>query len=433
VNNEELYQMALKVYREQAREQTQVVVNTVVTNFAQKAIVDRTVKLQNVAMSVLETLQYETAVVAKNEFDIYLDAAFSGTGDVVEKLQPSAAGYIERGLANIEIEAYDLALADFAEALKLEPKNAAAFYYSGDVYYYQDDYDAAISYYTQAININPVPVAEPDFDAYYMRGICYNFGTENYDMAIADFNRSEKLRPNNARLYFERGFAYLMQDLYPEAMEDLTKSIKLNSKNSQAYYFRALVYSYDKGTKRKAIADCKKALAINSNYKYAKDLLAKLQEKKPFDWSKLRNDDPWLGFNFSYDNWIFDNNELNTTSIGVDLGFENFIYFGGFFGVLVSESASINGSSIGGSVGYRLLNISRGYDWIWFSLSVSAGAAYNSYSTESSELSYDGNSSYFIPYAQIQATLAFVQLAFRISSVKPIYGVSIGFTYQYGY
>jgi tetratricopeptide (TPR) repeat protein len=79
---------------------------------------------------------------------LYLDSAFRSAGELVENLQPSAAVYIERGLAYSKKQSYESALTEFNNALKIEPKNAAALYYIGDVYYYQDEYDNAISYYT---------------------------------------------------------------------------------------------------------------------------------------------------------------------------------------------------------------------------------------------------------------------------------------------
>jgi hypothetical protein len=83
VHSEDLYQMAVKVYQEN----TEVIVYTVVTNFQQKNIVERSVKVKNVSAAVMETLQFKTAIAAKNEFDVYLDGAFRSMGDVVQNAQ----------------------------------------------------------------------------------------------------------------------------------------------------------------------------------------------------------------------------------------------------------------------------------------------------------------------------------------------------------
>ena len=84
VHYEDLYQMTVKVYREN----NDVYSYTTVTNFEQKNIVERTVKAKSVSAAVLETIQYKTAIHAKNEFEAYLDSAFDGTGAVVQEARP---------------------------------------------------------------------------------------------------------------------------------------------------------------------------------------------------------------------------------------------------------------------------------------------------------------------------------------------------------
>ena len=80
VNREDRYQMTVKVYREN----NDVAIHTTVTNFEQKKIIERTEKVKNVPASVLETLQYKTATIAKNEFDVYLDSAFANTAIITK-------------------------------------------------------------------------------------------------------------------------------------------------------------------------------------------------------------------------------------------------------------------------------------------------------------------------------------------------------------
>ncbi|MDR2491472.1 MAG: hypothetical protein LBD20_08745 [Spirochaetaceae bacterium] len=81
VNHEDLYQMSVKVHREN----NDVYIYTTVTNFEKKNIVERTVKAKNVSAAVLETLQYKTAIHAKNEFEAYLNETFTNTGAVVQE------------------------------------------------------------------------------------------------------------------------------------------------------------------------------------------------------------------------------------------------------------------------------------------------------------------------------------------------------------
>jgi formylglycine-generating enzyme required for sulfatase activity len=87
VNREDLYQMMVKAYRENSG----VIVRITVTDFKGDAVVDRTVAVKKVPPSVVETLQYKTAAIAKNEFETYLNSAFSGVGGVARETQ------VERG------------------------------------------------------------------------------------------------------------------------------------------------------------------------------------------------------------------------------------------------------------------------------------------------------------------------------------------------
>jgi hypothetical protein len=80
VRREDLYQMTVKVYRENDG----AAARTTVTDFRQQKIVDSTVTVKNVSAAVRETLQYKTAIAAKNEFEAHLDSVFGNAGEVVQ-------------------------------------------------------------------------------------------------------------------------------------------------------------------------------------------------------------------------------------------------------------------------------------------------------------------------------------------------------------
>jgi len=87
---------------------------------------------------------------------------------------------------------YDLAIADYSEVIRLEPKNASAYSNRGNCYK-EDRYDLAIKDYTEAIRLNPVNVyfhAEGIIDSanssafflHYSRGLAYK-AKGQYDLA----------------------------------------------------------------------------------------------------------------------------------------------------------------------------------------------------------------------------------------------------------
>ena len=64
------------------------------------------------------------------------------------------------------------------------------------------EYDKAIAHYSEALRLNP-----KDADAYYNRGIAWERRGE-YDKAIADYSEAIRLNPNYADAYYNRGIAW---------------------------------------------------------------------------------------------------------------------------------------------------------------------------------------------------------------------------------
>lgn len=86
---------------------------------------------------------------------------------------------------------YDLALADFDEALRLNPQLANAWTGRGAVHAAQRNYARAISDHTRAIELNP-----QHKDAYYNRALAHQ-GAGDIGSAIADFRKSLEVNPGD--------------------------------------------------------------------------------------------------------------------------------------------------------------------------------------------------------------------------------------------
>jgi tetratricopeptide (TPR) repeat protein len=84
---------------------------------------------------------------------------------------------------------YDRAIADYDEAIRLDPKVAAAFYNRAIAYKAKGDPDRVIADYNKAIRLDP-----KDADAFINRGVAYLF-SESLAKAQADFKQASELAP----------------------------------------------------------------------------------------------------------------------------------------------------------------------------------------------------------------------------------------------
>ena len=176
---------------------------------------------------------------------------------VTEETTPQTAGtFLDRGIMFANQGNYEMAIADFTQAIKLDPNNAAAYCNRGVVY---DDYDRAIADFNHAIKLDPNYAT-----AYYNRGVAY-YNVGDYDGAIAEFNQVIKLDPNNANTYNNRGITYYNKGEYDHAIADYTEAIELDPNFVDAYYNRGITYE-KKDDYNRALTDYTQAIKLNPNY-----------------------------------------------------------------------------------------------------------------------------------------------------------------------
>ncbi|WP_180274613.1 serine protease [Tychonema bourrellyi] len=170
----------------------------------------------------------------------------------------------------------DNTLKDLNEAIKLDPKDAKAYYNRGFVYYKKGDNDNALKDYNEAIKLDPKYAI-----AYNNRGLVY-LGKGDYDNALKDFNEAIKLDPKFAQAYVNRGAVYSDKGDNDNALKDFNEAIKLDPKYALAYDTRGLVYE-KMGNQEKAIADFQKALLYCGTEtlicEYPQNHLNRLQKK----------------------------------------------------------------------------------------------------------------------------------------------------------
>jgi hypothetical protein len=141
-------------------------------------------------------------------------------------------------------------------------------------WWYKKQYDRAIADYTEAIRL------DPKFHyAYYHRGVAWS-DKKQYDRAIADYTDAIKLDPKYANAYAHRGDAWLDKNDYESAIADFTDAIMLDPNNLTAHNNRGYAWER-KGNKQRAIEDYRRTLAIDPSNEYARKALARLGAPAP--------------------------------------------------------------------------------------------------------------------------------------------------------
>jgi len=162
----------------------------------------------------------------------------------------------------VALLATGVAVAQDATAQETPLPNAEAYYNRGIAYSKKGDsvaLDRAIADYTQAIKLDPKFV-----QAYAIRG--YTFSQQGrYDRAIADYTQAIKLDPKLVQVYVNRARAYRLKGDIDRAITDYTQVIQLDPKFAPAYYNRAIAYRM-KGETDRAIADYRQAIKLNPRF-----------------------------------------------------------------------------------------------------------------------------------------------------------------------
>ena len=153
---------------------------------------------------------------------------------------------------------YDRAIADFDEAIRLDPKSSIAFINRGDTYTNKGDNDRAIADYNEAIRLDPKSVL-----ALSARGVAYA-KKGDYDRAIADFNRAIRLDPKSTHAFRNRGVVYATKGDNDRAIADFNEAIRLDPKSAHAFSARGVAYA-NKGDNDLAIADFNEAIRLDPN------------------------------------------------------------------------------------------------------------------------------------------------------------------------
>ncbi len=191
-----------------------------------------------------------------------LNTALSYYSKAIAIDQTYAEAFNNRGNVYGEMERYQEALEDFNSALQYEQK-AHTYYHRAFTYKKMGNIAAAIADYTQAIELDPAYA-----EAYNNRGNIY-MQKRLFDKALADYSNAIKADETLTKAYYSRGLIYKEKMALAEAYHDFSRVIELDEENAGAYFQRSLILSAMRENK-KAIEDAYKSrdLGYNLEEKY---------------------------------------------------------------------------------------------------------------------------------------------------------------------
>jgi tetratricopeptide (TPR) repeat protein len=203
----------------------------------------------------------ESLPLIKEEETLKLEVMGLKTFDVQEQLSNEMTYLVllTVGLTRYEAEDYDGAITRFTDALEQHdvPKDmidpAVLFFYRGSAYSSKNDFNKAIADYSEAIASRPDLIA-----AYNNRGNAY-LNINDDDSAINDFNKIIDLQPDLALAYANRGTAYSYKNDIKRALSDFDKAISLDPDDIVTYVNRGSTYAIIKEMDL-AIADFDRAI-----------------------------------------------------------------------------------------------------------------------------------------------------------------------------
>jgi tetratricopeptide (TPR) repeat protein len=191
--------------------------------------------------AVLPTLMLLAALIFSSALAAADDRALCDSPDTPPDARISACS---ARLSRNEVKGKDLAITVRNRGLGYAAKN---------------DYDRAIADYDKAIGIDPAYAK-----AFDSRGFAY-YGRRDYDRAIADFDQAIKFDPNTAIPFRDRGLAYRAKRDYDHALVDFTEALRIDPNYRDAINERGLTYE-NKGDFDRAIADFSEAIRIDPKF-----------------------------------------------------------------------------------------------------------------------------------------------------------------------
>ncbi|HEY9127039.1 MAG TPA: tetratricopeptide repeat protein [Acidobacteriaceae bacterium] len=174
--------------------------------------------------------QRATAYARKGAFD----SAIADDTEVIRINPRQYMAWNQRGALFEQKGELDPAIADFTQAIQLAPEMSAARFNRSEAYSKKGDYAAAID------DLSAVVQREPKNSVAWNNRCYFRAIAGHLDAALADCNQSLKLVPGVGNTLDSRGFTYLRMKKYSLAIADYDAAVSAGGKRAPWLYGRGL-------------------------------------------------------------------------------------------------------------------------------------------------------------------------------------------------
>ena len=174
--------------------------------------------------------------------------------------QPSGTGYYAGALAAIDSSNYSAALQQLNQAIEAKENDtslAYLFFLRGQMHEKTGSLDLAVVDYAEAVKQNP-----SDIGAHLKAGNVFNL-LGKYADALNSYNSALKIKPDNIDGLLKRADILTATDKDSLAFADFEKVISLEPENDYAIMSRALIYQRF-NEQEKCCADLEKAASLGN-------------------------------------------------------------------------------------------------------------------------------------------------------------------------
>jgi tetratricopeptide (TPR) repeat protein/Zn-dependent protease len=146
--------------------------------------------------------------------------------------QASPSLWVQRGKLLKQLKRWDIALANYDEALQYHPHTPSLWRERGLVLAEQQDFEAALASFAHVVELGTPTVN----DWHYQGDMLLELG--RYEVAIAAYDRVLEKSPRYAHILSDRGYALYQLGRYAEANDSLDRALKIDPTERFAIYHK---------------------------------------------------------------------------------------------------------------------------------------------------------------------------------------------------